>query len=121
MRLIDPPDVIDWTNEAPDQRVPLMYHALPRTLDPDDGGVVTRLFIETFANRDKVGPALISHFMFGGGWSGPRSEYLGRKRDKARKWLSETPAGKVQTWLTQYIEALSVEIESAQIGEERDF
>jgi hypothetical protein len=121
LRLLDPQDVIDWTGDAPDKRVALMYHALPKSLDQDDGGTVTRLFIEAFSDLDKVGPALISHFMYGGGWSGPKSEYLARKRDKARKWLSETTSAKIQTWLMQYIEALSADIESAQIGEEREF
>ncbi|MDH4187922.1 MAG: hypothetical protein OEV08_13090, partial [Nitrospira sp.] len=121
LRLLDPQDIINWTKDDPDKRVSLMYHALPRNLDQDDGGTITRLFIETFSDLDRVRPALISHFMYGGGWSGPRSEYLARKRDKARKWLSEATSSKVQVWLTQYIEALSADIESAQIGEERDF
>jgi hypothetical protein len=90
-------------------------------LDATDGGAITQLFIETFGDRDKVSSALISHFMYGGGWSGPRSEYLGRKRDRARKWLSEVTSQKIQTWLTQYIEALSADIDSAQIDEEREF
>lgn len=121
LRLVDAQDVIDWTNHAPETRIPLIYRALPRTLDETEGGVVTRLFVERFADGDKVSSALISHFMYGGGWSGPRSEYLSRKRDKARRWLSEAASERVQTWLMQYIEALSVDIENAHIQEEREF
>jgi len=121
MRLLDPKDVIDWTNAAPDDRIKLIYPALPKTLSVSDGGAVTVLFLEAFGHQDKVVSALISHFMYGGGWSGPRSEYLSRKRDEARKWLSETKSPKVQNWLTQYIAALSSDIEAAQIEEERGF
>jgi hypothetical protein len=121
MRLVDPDDVIAWTAAAPDERISLIYHGLPKTLDPSGGGAVTLRFIEVFGDREKVGGALISHFMYGGGWSGPRSAYMSRKRDEARKWLAEAKSPKVQNWLTQYIDALSEDIEGAQIEEERRF
>lgn len=56
-----------------------------------------------------------------GGWSGLESNYLSRKRDLARKWMSEFPSAKVQLWLGRYIEYLSNRIEAAQIDEEREF
>jgi hypothetical protein len=121
MRLVDPDDVIAWTAAAPDERISLIYHGLPKTLDPSGGGAVTLRFIEVFGDREKVGGALISHFMYGGGWSGPRSAYMSHKRDEARKWLAEAKSPKVQNWLTQYIDALSEDIEGAQIEEERRF
>jgi hypothetical protein len=121
MRLVDPDDVIAWTAAAPDERISLIYHGLPKTLDLDSGGTVTRKFIDAFSDRDKVGGALISHFIYGGGWSGPRSAYMSRKRDEARKWLLETESVKLQSWLTQYIDALSQDIEDARIEEERRF
>lgn len=121
MRLLDPNEIIEWTKAAPDDRIKLIYHGLPKSLDPSEGGAVTVLFLETFGNTDRVPATLISHFMYGGGWSGPRSAYLSRKRDEARKWLSQTKSPVVQGWLSRYILALGVDIESSQIEEERGF
>jgi hypothetical protein len=44
-----------------------------------------------------------------------------RKRDKARKWVSEIRSEKIQAWLNMYIDALTKWITSAEIDEERQF
>jgi hypothetical protein len=116
----DPDDILSWVRARPKDRARLICKALPKTLDPADGGQLTQRFIEEFGDADEVAGSLVSHF-WTGGWTGPKSEHLASKRDKARKWLSQISSPKVQAWLERYIERLSNDIETAQIDEERRF
>lgn len=54
-----------------------------------------------------------------GGWSGPTSLYLRRRRDKFRKWLAEGYAPEVIQWIEAEIEGLDRMIEREEIDEER--
>jgi hypothetical protein len=121
MRLLDPDDIISWTRANAANRVRLIYHGLPKTLDRSKGGRVTQLFIELFVSGDRVDGALVAHFAYSGAWSGPRSGYLRRKRDEARGWLGASNSPEVEQWLTRYIGMLTNDIESAEIEEERGF
>ncbi len=120
VRHIDPTEVISWIQKKPDERAIMFYVALPKTLDEDVGGKLTREFIEAFADNDRISSSMMLHFWIGG-WSGPESEYLSRKRDEARQWLSQAKSPKLQGWLSRYIQYLTPRIESARISEERDF
>ncbi len=119
MRLLNPNDIIRWTQANPDERVRLIYHGLPKTLDEAHGGRVTQLFIEEFGDRDQVSGGLVMHFAYHGAWAGPRSAYLRRKRNEARGWLSSIRSGKVEQWATRYIGLLTEDIGRAEIEEER--
>jgi len=119
IRYFDPNIVMAWIAEKPEKRVRLIRHCLPKTLDIDDGGALTRLFIDTYGDNEDTAH-LISHF-WTGGWSGPESAYMMRKRDKARKWVSEIRSDKIQAWLHMYIDALTKGIVTAEIDEERRF
>jgi hypothetical protein len=121
MRLLNPDDIINWTRANTADRVRLIYHGLPKTLDSSKGGRVTQLFIENFISGDRVEGALVAHFAYSGAWSGPRSAYLRRKRDEARGWLGVSNSPDVEQWLTRYIVMLTEDIESAEIEEERGF
>ena len=121
MRLLNADDIIRWTREKPDERVRLIYHGLPKTLDENAGGRVTQLFIEAFGSLDRVTGALMAHFVYSGAWWGPRSQYLRGKRDEARGWLGGIRSPTVEEWVTRYIAMLSQDIELAEIEEERGF
>ncbi|MFL6621149.1 MAG: hypothetical protein ACJ8NR_00820 [Sulfurifustis sp.] len=112
--------IISWALRGSPRQVSALLHCLPKTLDEDQGGRVTRLFIETFGDDPKIASALISHF-WNGGWSGPMSAYLSRKRESARSWLTQVPSGKTTAWLHQYIDRLGKMIVDAEIEEEREF
>lgn len=120
IRYFDPAVVLAWVAEQPEKRIRLIGRCLPKTLDFDEGGILTRLFIEAYGDDEEIRYFLISHF-WGGGWTGPESAYLMRKRDKARKWVSEIRSDKIQTWLSMYIDALTKDIIRAEINEERRF
>jgi predicted XRE-type DNA-binding protein len=112
--------LIAWIKEEPEKRSLRALELLPRTLDPAMGGAMTERYIEEFAKEERVAGGLAAHF-WSGGWSGPRSAHLERKRDAARRWLSAATTPNVQSWLSEYIASLSADIESAKIEEEREF
>lgn len=120
IRYFNPDVIMAWVAKQPDKREPLIRHCLPKSLDVDDGGALTRLFIDIYGDKEDTAHALISHF-WTGGWSGPESAYLMRKRDKARGWVSEIRSDKIQAWLTMYIDYLNKRIVAAEIEEERRF
>jgi hypothetical protein len=112
--------VVEWTRENPKKRGGCVAHFLPRTLDPAAGGLLTARFIDEFSDDERLAGSIASHF-WTGGWMGPRSAYLERKRDAARKWLSATESPRIESWLSEFIQSLSSAIESAKIQEEREF
>lgn len=116
----DPHRVINWILQDPKKRAWKLIRCLPKTLDEGEGGKLTKLFLEAFGDDEELSGSLIGHF-WTGGWSGPESAYLSRKRDKARQWISETRSGKVLAWLYRYIESLTDMIKKAELEEERRF
>jgi len=117
IRFFDPHLVIDWIRNS-SKRIHLISRCLPKTLDIDKGGAVVRLYIETFCDDEDIAKTL-RYFFTAGGWSGPESNYLMRKRDKARQWVSEIQSSKIQAWLSLYIDYLTERITRAEIEEER--
>ncbi len=113
-------DIIDWINSDIENRLRLIQEVLPKTLDENAGGQLTRLFIEEFCDDDRIAGSLCVHFYMGG-WTGPDSIYLSKKRDAARRWMSEIPSPGIQLWLGKYIDYLSGRIEAAIIQEDREF
>ena len=113
-------EVVRWIKEDPEQRQRLIREILPKTLDQEMGGGLTRLFIEEFCDDDCMASSLFVHFHMGG-WTGPESDYLSRKRDAARQWLKEILSVKIRLWLEKYIDYLNGRIEAEKIQEEREF
>ncbi|MCY4131722.1 MAG: XRE family transcriptional regulator [Nitrospira sp.] len=112
--------VLRWLKKDPEKRQWLILEILPKTLDQETGGKLTCLFIEEFCDDDRMAGSLFVHFHMGG-WTGPESNYLSRKRDAARQWLKEISSVKIRLWLGKYIDHLNGLIEDAQIREEREF
>ena len=113
-------DIIKWIKEDVENRLWLIREVLPKTLNEDEGGTLTRLFIEEFCDDESIANGVSVHFHMGGS-TGPESIYLSQKRDAARLWLSEIHSPKIQVWLGKYIDYLNNRIEQCQIREEREF
>ncbi len=109
-----------WIKQEPKRRMSIIASCLPKTLNIDKGGALTRLFFEEYCDDKDTADRLISHF-WSGGWSGPESIYRSKQRETARRWLSEIDSPKIRAWLTLYINSLSTIIERKQIEEERRF
>ena len=112
--------IIEWVNLDKEKRLWLIEDVLPKTLDIDEGGHLTQLYIEEYCDDFHFVSSLCGHFE-PSGWSGPKSQCLSKRRDAARCWMSEISSPKIQAWLGKYIAYLSECIEDALIYEEREF
>lgn len=113
-------DIFEWVDEDPAERAPRIAGVLPKTLEAEPAGNLTREFIRRYGALPHVGSSMQAHFRTGV-WSGNASDRYESDRDAARKWLAEASDPKVQDWLSDYIAVLNAEIESARIWEERGF
>ncbi|HYN54227.1 MAG TPA: hypothetical protein VES38_05935 [Methylotenera sp.] len=112
-------EIFLWIEQDIENRAALIAHATPRTLDDKGGGQLTRELLTRYPSVDGVNSGISSIF-HSGGYSGPRSLYLKRRRDKFRTWLSAEFQYEVTCWIEAELEGLDQEIESAEIAEERD-
>jgi hypothetical protein len=117
--VLNPQSIMAWVEENQTKRAPKIRRCLPKTLDEAQGGKLSQLFIEAFGEGDS-GNSIMSHFWIGG-WSGPESAHLARKRDAAREWVSNIKSGRILAWLYRYIEVLNELIAQAEMREERRF
>lgn len=120
IQYFDPHSVISWVSINPERNAWKLLRCLPKTLNENEGGRLTLLFLEEYGDDDRLSTSLILHFSTGG-WSGPESAYLVGKRDKARAWISRVESAKVLSWLYRYIDSLNKRITAAEISEEREF
>lgn len=112
------PEILDWINEDPEPRSVLMAHAAPRTLDDEYGGRLTRELLYRYGQFDGVRSGISANF-HSGGWTGPTSVYLKRKREKFRRWLAAGFDIEITQWIDAEIEYLDRNIEREEIDEER--
>jgi hypothetical protein len=112
-------EIIEWIEEDPDTRALLMAHGVPGTLDDEKGGRLTRELLHRYGERDDVKNEISATF-HSGGWTGPTSAYLKRKREKLRRWLSAGFEIEVTQWIEREIEYLDRNIEREEINEERE-
>lgn len=120
IQYFDPASVMAWVADNPEPNAWRLLRCLPKTLDVNEGGKLTQLFVEAYGEDERLSSSLMSHF-WTGGWSGPESAYLAGKRDKARVWIIQVESGKVLSWLYRYVDLLSKRIIDAEISEEREF
>lgn len=112
------PEILEWIEQDPEPRAELMAHAVPGTLDDDHGGRLTRELLSKYGRFDGVRNGISATF-HSGGWSGPTSAYLKRKREKLRRWLAGGFEIEIAQWIEAEIEYLDRDIEREQIDEER--
>ncbi|AJP48077.1 hypothetical protein PG1C_05585 [Rugosibacter aromaticivorans] len=112
------PEILEWIEEDPEHRAGLMAHAAPRTLDDEHGGRLTRELLYRYGQFDGVRSGISATF-HSGGWTGPTSAYLKRKREKFRRWLAGGFEIEITQWIEAEIECLDRNIEREEIDEER--
>lgn len=111
-------EILEWIEDDPESRAALMAHAAPRTLDDEDGGRLTRELLYRYGQFDGVRSGISATF-HSGGWTGPTSAYLKRKREKFRRWLAAGFEIEISQWVEAEIEYLDRNIECEEIDEER--
>lgn len=111
-------EIFQWIEEDPSSRAALIAHAAPATLDDEGGGQLTRGLLSRYGHLDGVQNGIGATF-HSGGWTGPTSAYLRRKREKMREWLAAGFEFEVVQWIESEIEYLDRSIEREEIDEER--
>jgi hypothetical protein len=111
-------EILKWIDVDPEPRAVLMAHAAPRTLDDAAGGQLTRELLYRHSRFDGVRNGISATFG-SGGWTGPTSDYLKRKRDKFRRWLAAGFEINVTQWVEAEIESLDRQIQREEMNEER--
>lgn len=111
-------EILEWIEQDSEPRAVLMAHAALRTLDDESGGQLTRELLRRYGQFEGVRNGISATF-HSGGWSGPTSAYLKRKRDKFRQWLAAGFEAEITQWIESEIEYLDRRIEQEEIDEER--
>ncbi|MEO8101613.1 MAG: hypothetical protein ABI790_03755 [Betaproteobacteria bacterium] len=111
-------EIMSWIEGDPEHRAGLIAHAAPRTLDDERGGLLTRELLTRFSAIDGVQSGISCTFG-SGGWTGPTSVYLKKRRDKFRTWVSANFSYEVTRWLESEIDSLDRQIKREEIDEER--
>lgn len=111
--------ILNWIDSDPGERAALVAHAAPPSLDDDRGGALTRQLLTRYGYIEGVCAGISASF-HSGSWTGPTSQYLKRKRDTLRRWLSAGFAFEVTQWIELEIERIDRDIQREEINEERD-
>lgn len=110
--------VLEWIDVAPEIRAGLIAHCVPGTLDSEEGGQLTSALLTKYHHIDGVKSGISATF-HSGGWTGPTSLHLKKKRSKLRDWLSGGFDFEVNQWIESELEYIDKNIEREEIGEER--
>jgi len=110
-------EILEWIEEVPEARAELMAQAAAGTLD-EPSGRLTRELLHRYGHIDGVRMGISATFR-SGGWMGPTSAHLKRKREQLRRWLSAGFEIDITQWVEAEIEYLDGKIEREEIDEER--
>jgi hypothetical protein len=113
-------DIVNWIEQDPESRSRLIAHIIPKTLDDEDGGKLTRLLLQKYGHFDSVRNEISNTFRYDNTFrSDLRSDYLKRKRDKFHHWLAAGFEKDVESWIRGEIKFLDEYIKKSEIKEER--
>ncbi len=112
-------EVFKWIAEDPESRASMMAHAVPGSLEDEKGGAVTRHLLEKYSDINGVLSGISATF-HSGGWTGPMSQHLRKKRSLLRTWLGRGYEPNVVAWIEHEIGVADKEIDREEISEERE-
>jgi len=118
VNLLPVDSIISWIDIDPAARASLIGHCVPGTLDLEAGGKLSIALIAKYPAIDGVKSGISAAFR-SGGWSGPTSLHLKRKREKLRDWLTHGFEFEVTQWIESELEYIDKNIEREEIAEER--
>mgnify|MGYP002040169521 FL=1 len=111
-------EIIKWIEIDRIVRAPLIARSTLGTLDDEHGGRLTRVLLSRYGYLESVQSGISATF-HSGGWSGPASAYLKRKRENFRRWLASGFEIEITQWIEGEIEYLDRRIQEEEIIEER--
>ncbi|MCX7155715.1 MAG: hypothetical protein NTW45_04635, partial [Rhodocyclales bacterium] len=118
VNLLPVDSIISWIDIDPVARAGLIGHCVPGTLDLEAGGKLSIALIAKYPAIDGVKSGISAAF-HSGGWTGPTSLHLKRKREKLRDWLTHGFEFEVTQWIEAELEYIDKDIEREEIAEER--
>lgn len=118
VNLLPVDSIISWIDIDPVARASLIGHCVPGTLDLEAGGKLLIALIAKYPAIDGVKSGISAAFN-SGGWTGPTSLHLKRKREKLRDWLTHGFEFEVTQWIESELEYIDKKIEREEIAEER--
>jgi hypothetical protein len=118
INLLPVDSIISWIDIDPVGRAGLIGHCVPGTLDLEVGGKLSTALIAKYPAIDGVKNGISAAF-HSGGWTGPTSLHLKRKREKLRDWLTRGFEFEVTQWIESELEYIDKKIEREEIAEER--
>jgi hypothetical protein len=107
-----------WVDEDKEEHAWWLARILPKTLNASAGGRLTRGFLASYGDDERVAGSLFAHF-YSRSWCGNASDHFRRLREEAHEWLAGERTATVKRWIENYIDALSADIDRAEIDEER--
>jgi hypothetical protein len=110
--------LFNWIDQDVAERGSWIAGALAKTLDSTKAGRLTRDFVARYGSVSVVNAAICKRFNCRE-WIGSESGLYRRQRDEARSWLADEHDPTVIGWLRGYVESVTLDINRAEIEEER--
>lgn len=120
IQYISSAELFSWVELDRGARAYWLCQAIPQTLDRSPAGRLARDFLVKFGDDESTYRAFRTRFR-SRSWSGKESENCRKLRDEARNWLKGETNRIVVAWIEEYIESLGLDVQRAEIEEERRF
>jgi hypothetical protein len=122
IHILDKKMLLDWIDEDPDSRAPLVARMAPQDFGfdnaPDDPSWL-KIILDKYGDNKNVTSAVNSN-LWTGGYSGPSSKhYAGRLEDAKRFKSLNKDSVNIQNWANEYIPGIESYVEQSKIEEER--
>jgi hypothetical protein len=111
--------VLEWVDQDPTERAPIIARCAPKSLGLDDFASLPCELLKRYGDIEEVRHSLLRNF-YSTGWAGSESAHFRKQRDVARRWLQAETSFRVRNWIEEYIRSLNASIDRATIEEERD-
>ena len=122
IQLLDQKMVIDWIEENPKERAPLVARMVPHDFGfglKDGQQCWIRIILDKYGQDKSVRSALNSN-LWSEGYSGPASAHYGKRLEEIKRFKKENiDSPNVQQWANEYIPGIEAYVDEAKLREER--
>ena len=108
----------EWIDQQPDERAAMIAEATPPTLDPQQGGSLTRELLVRYGNQDRVRSAVGNSMLSGTFW-GPEAKRHAEQRVTVEAWRAGETEPNVLRWVDEMSQRLRAMEDEAAVREER--
>ena len=120
LSIIPPENIWQWVENDIETRAWYLASFVPKTLFRENGRIcLAREVLIRYGSQKDVRNSLMANFSTGG-WRGPESLHLQRKKQGLLDFREEETVEVVKEWIDEYVENLDKESDRAKIREERE-